>query len=997
MAQPPPLQPPTHQQPRQPQQVQPGMGQPQPQWTNGPNQNNLTQQMAGMQVGGPMSQPQMQMSQPPSQPPVHIRPEVIQPQMVPPQIVQAQPRPMMGGLPQGGGMNMGGPPRNGGGRPPQMMAAGPPPTTSGGMMPPPTLPNQQQWNSNQPPGPPRAGSMQPPPITQPNMQLPVQPHVPSSTAPPPLMSGPPPTGGAESPRRTTSANRYPQATPTRAPQPGVVAHTPSGGPLHPPGLNSQPGMPPRDLGMADPAETVDLMSSRTVLPPAPLRAPVPMLPESHRRRNCSSKVVRCTLTNVPTTQALLSKSRLPFGITIFPFGAEKIPVVESTIITRCRICRTYMNPFATFLSHGRRWRCNMCFRVHDLPTDFDFDPVQRKHIERSERPELNYSSVEYIAPHEYMVRPPQPCIYVFLIDVSAPAVESGMVEVVAQSILAQIESLTGDQRTKVAFITYDHQLHFYNLQDSLGKPQMMVVPDIEELFLPCPNDLVVNLEDSMDLVKQLLESLPTLFAKSQSVVSCLGEALKAARMLIEHIGGRITIFQTIQPNIGEGKISRVEDKSKRNTADEYQMMAPESDFYKQFSVDASRAQIGIDLFTFPAGFIDLATLGQIAKFGAGMSYHYPSFHKRNVEQRKKAEKEIAHYLTRPLGLEAVLRVRCTKGLVMNSFHGHFFVRSADLLSLPNVSPDNSYSFQLAIEEDLPETQPYCYFQVALLYTSSNGERRIRVHTLALPTTNSLADTFSGADVQTLIGMLGKMAIDRALATKLSDARDAIINVVVDCLSAYRKHIANSGSSSLVSPGSLRALPLLALALMKNAAFTNEPIEMDARSHAITLMKVLPMWELKDLIYPRMYPLHNMDGAIGIRDKNNRLPMPVVLQLSSEHFERGGLYLMHNGLYLLLYVQKSSSPELLKELFGVDSYTNLRNGPMELPKTGAPLSDKVKNIVKGLRSCHPRFLVLIVVKEDSNLRDEFLKHLFEDKMNGSMSYHEMLNSVQSKMK
>lgn len=61
--------------------------------------------------------------------------------------------------------------------------------------------------------------------------------------------------------------------------------------------------------------------------------------------------------------------------------------------------------------------------------------------------------------------------------------------------------------------------------------------------------------------------------------------------------------------------------------------------------------------------------------------------------------------------------------------GHFFVRSQDLLSLPNVSPDNGYGFLLSLEEDLPEGQPTCYFQIALLYTSAMGERRIRVHTL----------------------------------------------------------------------------------------------------------------------------------------------------------------------------------------------------------------------------------------------------------------------------
>jgi protein transport protein SEC24 len=34
--------------------------------------------------------------------------------------------------------------------------------------------------------------------------------------------------------------------------------------------------------------------------------------------------------------------------------------------------------------------------------------------------------------------------------------------------------------------------------------------------------------------------------------------------------------------------------------------------------------------------------------------------------------------------QAVMRIRCSKGLRISTFHGHFFNRSSDLLSLPQV-------------------------------------------------------------------------------------------------------------------------------------------------------------------------------------------------------------------------------------------------------------------------------------------------------------------------
>jgi protein transport protein SEC24 len=48
-----------------------------------------------------------------------------------------------------------------------------------------------------------------------------------------------------------------------------------------------------------------------------------------------------------------------------------------------------------------------------------------------------------------MVRPPQPPAYVFVLDVSARAVQCGLVTEVCQTILANLDKLPGGQRTQV--------------------------------------------------------------------------------------------------------------------------------------------------------------------------------------------------------------------------------------------------------------------------------------------------------------------------------------------------------------------------------------------------------------------------------------------------------------------------------------------------------------------------------------------------------------------
>jgi len=63
-----------------------------------------------------------------------------------------------------------------------------------------------------------------------------------------------------------------------------------------------------------------------------------------------------------------------------------------------------------------------------------------------------------------MVRPPQPLVYLFLIDVSYPAIQSGMVATAATTILESLDRIPNDDsRTKIGIVTVDSSIHFYNL------------------------------------------------------------------------------------------------------------------------------------------------------------------------------------------------------------------------------------------------------------------------------------------------------------------------------------------------------------------------------------------------------------------------------------------------------------------------------------------------------------------------------------------------------
>ena len=82
------------------------------------------------------------------------------------------------------------------------------------------------------------------------------------------------------------------------------------------------------------------------------------------------------------------------------------------------------------------------------------------------------------------MRPPQPPVYVFVIDVSYNAVASGMLQRACETILATLDNLPGVGRTRIGFITFDNTVHFYNLKATLSQPQVLVVPDTCDGY-PC--------------------------------------------------------------------------------------------------------------------------------------------------------------------------------------------------------------------------------------------------------------------------------------------------------------------------------------------------------------------------------------------------------------------------------------------------------------------------------------------------------------------------------
>ncbi|TQV98292.1 hypothetical protein V2A60_007953 [Cordyceps javanica] len=750
------------------------------------------------------------------------------------------------------------------------------------------------------------------------------------------------------------------------------------------------------------------------LAPPPINLPPNSSVTRSETANCPPKYIRSTLNAVPTTSSLLKKSKLPLSLVIQPYGSlhddeDNVPVVQDQVISRCRRCRTYINPYVTFMDHGHRWRCNMCNLTNDVPQAFDWDSAAQKTVDRWQRPELNHAVVEFVAPQEYMVRPPQPLVYLFLFDVSYAAISSGLLATSARTILDSLNRIpNADRRTRIGFMAVDSSLHYFSIpkdEDENAETNMLVVSDLEEPFLPVPHDLLVPLSESRQSVEKFLQKLPEMFQNNQSNGSCMGPALRAGHKLISSLGGKIVVLTASLPNVGAGKLEMREDKKVLGTSKEGALLQTGNSFYKSFAVECSKNQVSVDMFLFSSQYQDVASLSNLPRYTGGQTWFYPGWHASRPEDALKFASEFSDYLSSEIGLEAVLRVRATTGLRMNTFYGNFFNRSSDLCSFPAFPRDQCYVVEVAIDENL--TKNVICFQAAILHTTCNGERRIRVMTVALPTTTNLSDVYASADQCAITAYFTHKAVERVLSSGLDAARDAIQAKVTELLQTFRKELAGgSMGGGLQFPANLRGLPILFLGLMKNVGLRKSAqIPTDIRSAALCLLSTLPVPLLMRYIYPRMYSLHDMPDTAGLTDgETGQIVLPPPQNLSSERLAPHGLYLIDDGQTQFLWLGRDAVPQLVVDVFGVDDRTNVHVGKGRVPELDGDFNERVRAVIQKSRD-HRALGVgsitvphLYVVREDGepSLKLWAQTLLVEDRADQSVSAAQWLGILREKV-
>ncbi|KAF0507910.1 ER to Golgi transport-related protein [Gigaspora margarita] len=715
--------------------------------------------------------------------------------------------------------------------------------------------------------------------------------------------------------------------------------------------------------------------------------------------NSNPRFIRLTLYSIPHTEELLQTSHLPLGVILQPLARlrdDEAPIelvdFQDNGPVRCRRCKAYINPYVIFVEGGQKFICNMCLFSNEVPPEYFCNlDMNGRRADIDQRPELKYGTVEFTAPQEYWARPPSPLSYIFAIDVSWNAIKSGMlakcVETIRDILYNSPNSIPPGG--KIGIITFDKDVHFYNLQPQLEQAQMLVVSDVNDVFVPLNSGLLVDPKQSRVVIEGLLESLPAMFAENKIIEPVLGAVIKAVHMALNETGGKLLIFQTALPTFGPGSIRHREDSKLYNTDKERSLFGPQDNYYKTLAVNCVDSGICIDLFLFPNTYIDVATIGLLSCLTGGETYFYPNF-----DAQRDGEKfvhELKQNFSREFGYNALMRIRCSNGLKVADHFGNFNMRNATDIELAGIDSDKAFGALLKYDGKLDEKTD-AYIQCALLYTTSTGQRRVRTHNLSVTVTQLLGNVFRHAEMDTTVNFLAKQAVSNTITKSLRDIRDQLTDKCVKILMSYRRHCASSSSpGQLILPEAFKLFPLYALTMLKSKALRGGAnLTSDVRVHCMRLIKSIGVSESIALLYPRLFPVHNLSDQVGYPDQRGIIKLPPLMRVSYARFEENGAYLLENGQVLMFWLGRQVSQDFIRNVFGVESIELLDPKICVLPILENQASVQIRSIIAHLQSQRSKYLRLTIVRTQIDPSEiEFNSLLVEDENNGAMSYVDYL--------
>lgn len=584
-----------------------------------------------------------------------------------------------------------------------------------------------------------------------------------------------------------------------------------------------------------------------------------------------------------------------------------------------------------------------------------------------------------------------------MIDVSYSNIKNGVVRLICEELKTLLDRLPREENAessaiRVGFVTYNKVLHFYNVNSNLAQPQMMVVTDVAEVFLPLLDGFLVNFNESRTVINNLLTQIPEMFADTNEsetvfapVIQAGMEALKAAEC-----AGKLFVFHSSLPTAeAPGKLKNRDDRRLINTDKEKTLFLPQSNVYESLAKDCVASGCCVDLFLFPNQYIDVASMGLVTMLTGGTLYKYNQFQVHTDGQQ--FINDLGKDIEKRIGFDAIMRVRTSTGFRATDFFGAIYMNNTTDVEMAAVDSDKAVTVEFKHDDKLSEDVG-ALVQCAVLYTTIAGHRRLLVHNISFSCSSQLADIYKSCETDALINFFAKSAYKAILHHPLKTVRDVLVNQTAHMLACYRKNCASpSAVSQLILPDSMKVLPVYMNCLLKNEVLVGSPeIATDERTFQRQLLMSMDVASSQLFYYPLLLPLHTMDPKGDV--------IPAAVRCSEERLSDGGIFLLANGVSMFLWLGVGCPPEFIQGIFNVPSFAHISPEATSVPELDSPHSKKLRKIMETIQSKGSYSMKLVLVKQKDKADMAFRQLLAEDKgLLGGASYMDFLCCVHKEIR
>jgi hypothetical protein len=249
----------------------------------------------------------------------------------------------------------------------------------------------------------------------------------------------------------------------------------------------------------------------------------------------------------------------------------------------------------------------------------------------------------------------------------------------------------------------------------------------------------------------------------------------------------------------------------------------------------------------------------------------------------------------------------------------------------------------------------------VLYTSPSGERRIRVTNHCVPITTSSAEALSHAEPDVVAALWIKACCEEARVAGLEQAREGLRNRylrMVGCAGPRSDQHHAQAEAPGMSPRLMERLSGSVVGAIKSVALRGgTDVHFDERLFMMRLLGRASVDRIQAIVRPKVW-------ALGLNGPPQEVPNTRA-SLNSQ-----GVFLLDNGLQLILWIGSKCSATWGQVLFGVDNVSVVDSGLLRIsapaPSGESPVKMALWALITQARKSRPEdFAQVIVAKEGDN--------------------------------